>query len=108
MATYEVTVSRSGTSVVAFWSPDPDGSGQSSSNPYEFEPGDIIKFKKSGSDSVSVTTASGFLNSSPGSLSTSFVSKTVQSTGGVYSIDYSITYSDGGFGGGGGGFGGGN
>lgn len=107
MATYEVTVSRSGTSVVAFWSPSPTGNGQSSSTPYEFEPGDIIKFKKSGIDSVSVTTASGFLNSSPGSLTTSFVSKTVQSTGGVYSIAYSITYSDGG-GFGGGGFGGGN
>ena len=106
MATYEVTVSRSGSAVVTSWSPSPTGSGDPA-NKYQFASGDIIKFKKASTDSVSVGSSSGFLNSSPGSLSTTFISRTVQSTASNHTLTYSITYSDGGGGFGGGGFGGG-
>lgn len=105
MATYEVTVARDifNDTVITSWSPSPTGNGTTGSR-YEFESGDIIKFKKSGSDSVSVTPSSGFFSSnSTISLTTVFVSKTVQSTQANYTLSYSIFYSDGG-----GGFGGGN
>lgn len=108
MATYEVTVARDifNDTVITSWSPSPTGNGTTGSR-YEFESGDIIKFKKSGSDSVSVTPSSGFFSSnSTISLTTVFVSKTVQSTQANYTLSYSIFYSDGG--GGFGGFGGGN
>lgn len=106
MATYEVEVSRSGSTVVTSWSPSPTGSGLPA-NKYQFSSGDIIKFKKTTTDTVTVGSSSGFLNSAPGTLSTSFISRTVQSTASNHSLTYSITYSDGGGGfPGGGGFGG--
>lgn len=98
MATYEVTVGRDtiNQQVITVWSPSPTGNGTTGSR-YEFESGDIIKFKKSGSDSVSVTPSSGFLNNNASiSLTTNFVSRTVQSTQANYTLSYSIFYSDGG------------
>ena len=98
MATYEVTVSRDvfNDEVTTVWSPSPTGNGTTSSR-YEFESGDIIKFKKFGSDSVSVTPSSGFLNSnSTINLTGVFASRTVQSTQANYTLSYSIFYSDGG------------
>ena len=105
MATYEVTVSRDifNDEVTTSWSPSPTGNGTTGSR-YEFESGDTIKFKKNSSSdgSVSVTPSSGFLNSnSQINLTTSFVSRTVQSTQANYTLSYSIFYTTGGGGDGG-------
>lgn len=104
MATYEVTVSRSGSTVVTSWSPSPTGNGTTGSR-YQFAPGDLIKFKKNSSSdgSVSVTPSSGFFTSDGTiSCSTVFTTRTVNSTAAYDNLAYSIFYTDGG----GGGFGG--
>ena len=41
MATYEVTVSRSGSTVVTSWSPSPTGAGLPA-NKYQFSSGDML------------------------------------------------------------------
>ena len=101
MATYEVTVSRSGSTVITDWSPSPTGNGTSSSR-YQFSPGDVIKFKRNSSSdgSVTVTPSSGFFTADGSiSLNSTFKSRTVNSTAANDTLSYSIFYSDGGGGG---------
>jgi len=98
MATYEVTVSRSGSTVITFWSPSPTGNGTTSSR-YQFAPGDIIKFKRSSSSvgSVTVSPSSGFFTTDGQiSLGSAFISRTVNSTAANDTLAYSIFYNDGG------------
>lgn len=100
MATYEVTVQRVtfNDTVFANWVPSPTGSGTVASR-YEFEAGDIIKFKKpSTTDVITVTPSSGFLNTGTTSftLTTTFTQRTVQSTAANYTLTYSIFYEGGG------------
>ena len=98
MATYEVTVSRSGSTVITSWSPSPTGNGTLSSR-YQFAANDIIKFKKNSSSdgSVSVSPSSGFFTTDGAiSCSTVFTSRTVNSTSSTDTLSYSIFYDDGG------------
>lgn len=99
MATYEVTVARSVSTVITSWSPSPTGNGTTGSR-YQFAPGDIIKFKKNSNNdgSVTVTPSSGFFTSD-GAISCSsavFTSRTVNTTSAYDTLDYSIFYTNGG------------
>lgn len=97
MATYEVTVDRVAGTVITSWSPSPTGAG-AQSNRYEFEDGDVIKFKKlsSSTGTVSVVPTNDFFTTN-GSVSVglSFVSRVVNNATGNYQLDYSIFYTDG-------------
>lgn len=98
MATYEVTIARDtvNDAVTTAWSPSPTGNG-TTANRYQFESGDIIKFKKfsTSTGTVSVTPSTGFFTTNGQvSVGTSFVSRTVASSQANYTLSYSITYVD--------------
>ena len=104
MATYEVTVSRDtvNDAVTTSWNPSPTGNGTIASR-YQFESGDIIKFKKNSSNdgTVTVSPSNGFFTTNGNfNANLSFVSKTVASTQANYTLSYSIFYTTGGGGGG--------